>query len=68
MEAVCRGTRRVNVLETGGVIKESHGEVERLIVRRVGMVGMVRKMGIIGDDGDVGVVRTRTMTLLVPQA
>lgn len=56
------------MVETAGVIKESHGEVERLIVRRVGMVGMVRKMGIIGDDGDVGVVRRRTMTLLVPQA
>ena len=44
------------MVETAGVIKESHGEVERLIVvvRRVGMVGMVRKMGIIGDDGYVG--------------
>ena len=35
------------MVETAGVIKESHGEVERLIVQRVGMVGMVRKMGII---------------------
>ena len=45
------------MVETAGFIKESHGEVERLIVRRVGIVGMVRKMGI-ADDGDVGVVRS----------
>ena len=34
------------MVETAGVIKESHVDVERLIVRRLGMVGMVRKMGI----------------------